>query len=84
MIRLKRVYELAAQEDGTRLFVERLWPRGVKIPSLRLDAWVKGVAPSSALCSLPLRRSDLDNDVARPAVMLAGASVSRRPGHRLL
>jgi uncharacterized protein YeaO (DUF488 family) len=49
MIELKRAYEPAAPKDGTRFLVERLWPRGLKKISLRLDAWVKEVAPSASL-----------------------------------
>jgi len=49
MITLKRAYEKAASEDGTRFLVERLWPRGIKKTDLRLDAWLKDVAPSDAL-----------------------------------
>src|SRR5512147_2812880 len=49
MIRLKRVYEPASEQDGKRLLVERLWPRGVKKTSARLDGWLKEVSPSSAL-----------------------------------
>jgi len=49
MLALKRVYDKAAPEDGVRFLVERLWPRGVKKTDLRLDAWLKDVAPSAAL-----------------------------------
>ena len=49
MIRLKRAYERAAAADGRRFLVERLWPRGVTRAALRLDAWLKDVAPSAAL-----------------------------------
>src|SRR5215472_6984530 len=49
MITLKRAYEKAAPEDGTRFLVERLWPRGIKKTDLRLDAWLKDVAPSTSL-----------------------------------
>lgn len=49
MIILKRAYEPVAREDGTRFLVERLWPRGVKRDALRLDAWLKDVAPSTKL-----------------------------------
>ncbi len=49
MIKLKRAYDPASQEDGTRFLVERLWPRGVKKDALRLDAWLKPVAPSTEL-----------------------------------
>lgn len=49
MIRLKRVYDSASDDDGVRFLVERLWPRGVKKKDLRLDAWLKDVAPSTTL-----------------------------------
>jgi uncharacterized protein YeaO (DUF488 family) len=49
MIALKRVYEPADTDDGTRFLVERLWPRGVRKDALRLDAWLKDVAPSTEL-----------------------------------
>jgi len=46
-IKIKRVYEKAAQDDGRRILVDRLWPRGVKKSAV--DIWVKDVAPSDAL-----------------------------------
>jgi len=49
MIRTKRIYEPPAPEDGKRLLVDRLWPRGVKKEALRLDAWLKDAAPSEEL-----------------------------------
>ena len=49
MIRLKRAYEPAAGDDGARFLVERLWPRGVKKTRLKLDGWLKEVAPSADL-----------------------------------
>ncbi len=49
MIKLKRVYESPSKEDGIRILVERLWPRGIKKTSLRLDFWEKEVAPSDGL-----------------------------------
>ncbi len=49
MIKLKRAYEEPESGDGTRVLVERLWPRGVKKENLKLDAWAKDVAPSDAL-----------------------------------
>ncbi len=48
-IRVKRVYESPSPDDGTRLLVDRLWPRGRKKEDLRLDAWHKDVAPSDEL-----------------------------------
>jgi uncharacterized protein YeaO (DUF488 family) len=49
MIRVRRVYDSPEAGDGTRFLVERLWPRGMKKESLRMDAWLKEVAPSDAL-----------------------------------
>ena len=49
MVVVKRVYEPAARGDGTRLLVERLWPRGMKKESVKADGWLKDVAPSDAL-----------------------------------
>jgi uncharacterized protein YeaO (DUF488 family) len=49
MIRLKRAYEPATNDDGVRVLVERLWPRGVTKTRLKVDEWVKDVAPSANL-----------------------------------
>ncbi len=49
MITLKRVYEPPADEDGERILVDRLWPRGVARTEARLSCWMKEVAPTSAL-----------------------------------
>ena len=49
MIKLKRAYDPASKDDGIRFLVERLWPRGVKKTALRLDAWLKDVAPTTEL-----------------------------------
>lgn len=49
MIRIKRAYEPRARNDGRRILVERLWPRGMKKEALEADAWLKEVAPSTAL-----------------------------------
>ncbi len=48
-IRLKRAYEPPEPQDGRRILVERLWPRGVTKEEAALDAWVKDVAPSPEL-----------------------------------
>jgi uncharacterized protein YeaO (DUF488 family) len=49
IIKLKRAYDSASSDDGPRFLVERLWPRGVKKESLRLDAWLRDAAPSDGL-----------------------------------
>ena len=46
---LKRIYEPAADEDGTRILVDRLWPRGLTKEKAKVDLWLKEVAPSNEL-----------------------------------
>jgi uncharacterized protein YeaO (DUF488 family) len=48
-VSLKRAYEKPSASDGTRVLVERLWPRGLTKEAAALDAWLKDVAPSDAL-----------------------------------
>jgi len=48
-IRLKRAYQPAAADDGQRILVDRLWPRGVKKEDAAIDQWAKDLAPSTAL-----------------------------------
>lgn len=49
MFRLKRIYEPAEADDGYRVLVERLWPRGLRKADAHLDAWAKVIAPSTDL-----------------------------------
>jgi uncharacterized protein YeaO (DUF488 family) len=49
MIQIKRAYEHLSKDDGELFLVERLWPRGVKKENLRVEAWLKDVAPSTEL-----------------------------------
>jgi uncharacterized protein YeaO (DUF488 family) len=46
---IKRVYAPASDKDGFRVLADRLWPRGVKRETAKIDLWAKGVAPSDAL-----------------------------------
>jgi len=46
---LKRVYESPDDGDGTRVLVDRLWPRGIAKDKARIDLWLKDIAPSHAL-----------------------------------
>jgi uncharacterized protein YeaO (DUF488 family) len=48
-LNLKRVYENPSEEDGTRILVDRLWPRGLTKEKARVDLWFKEVAPSTEL-----------------------------------
>jgi uncharacterized protein YeaO (DUF488 family) len=76
-IHLKRAYDPPALEDGRRILVDRLWPRGVSKSAAHLDAWMKDVAPSPELrrwfAHQPARWSEfharyLDELKANPAV----------------
>ena len=49
MILLKRIYEKASKNDGTRILVDRLWPRGVSKEEAKIDLWLKDIGPSDEL-----------------------------------
>ena len=49
MIQTKRIYERATREDGCRVLVDRIWPRGVSKQRAQINDWLKAVAPSTAL-----------------------------------
>ena len=48
-IRLKRIYEAPAASDGTRILVDRLWPRGIAKDKAKINLWLRDIAPSDAL-----------------------------------
>jgi len=48
-LKIKRAYEPPASEDGTRILVDRLWPRGKTKASLELQSWAKAIAPINEL-----------------------------------
>lgn len=48
-IKIKRVYDEAAEDDGFRILVDRLWPRGISKDRINIDKWAKEIAPSTAL-----------------------------------
>ena len=48
-VRLKRAYESRAPSDGTRILIDRLWPRGVSKAAAALDQWTRELAPSTEL-----------------------------------
>jgi uncharacterized protein YeaO (DUF488 family) len=58
-IQIRRVYEPPTPDDGARLLVDRLWPRGVKKEKLQLAGWLKEVAPRDSL------RQWFDHDAAK-------------------
>ena len=48
-LKLKRVYEAPHKDDGTRILVDRLWPRGLTKEKAKVDLWLKEIAPSTEL-----------------------------------
>jgi len=48
-LQIKRIYEPPSKEDGVRILVDRLWPRGVSKDEAHVDAWLKDIAPSADL-----------------------------------
>ena len=48
-LNLKRVYEAPHKDDGTRILVDRLWPRGLTKEKAKVDLWLKEIAPSTGL-----------------------------------
>ncbi len=58
-IRIKRAYEKPGKQDGSRILVDRIWPRGVSKDEIELDHWLKAVAPSDSL------RKWFDHDVEK-------------------
>ncbi|MGE5352305.1 MAG: DUF488 domain-containing protein [Acidobacteriota bacterium] len=49
MIQLKRIYEKNDKNDGFRILIDRLWPRGIKKEEANIDLWLKEIAPSNEL-----------------------------------
>jgi len=49
MMRIKRVYDLPAKEDGIRILVDRLWSRGISKEKAKIDLWLREIAPSDDL-----------------------------------
>ncbi len=48
-IKIKRIYDRPSEEDGYRVLVDQLWPRGLKKENARIDRWVKEIAPTTEL-----------------------------------
>ena len=49
VFKIKRVYEEHSKEDGIRILVDRLWPRGLTKEKAKVDVWIKEIAPSTEL-----------------------------------
>jgi hypothetical protein len=86
-IKLKRAYDSAGSGDGTRILIDRLWPRGVRKADAAIDVWAKDIAPSTALrrwfgrsCSLARVSTPLlgrDTSASRPTRRTAYARSER-------
>ena len=48
-IKIKRIYDSVANDDGARILVDRLWPRGIKKENAQIKIWLKDIAPSNEL-----------------------------------
>ena len=49
MVKIKRIYDPASPNDGKRIYVDRLWPRGMKKEEVKMDEWLKDISPSDGL-----------------------------------
>ena len=49
MIKIKRIYDPASPDDGKRIYIDRLWPRGMKKEEVKIDEWLKEISPSGGL-----------------------------------
>lgn len=86
-IRIKRVYEPEAPEDGYRVLVDKLWPRGIRKEALRYDVWAKEIAPTPGLRAwfhaAPAERwEEFRRRVYRGTALLAGRVRLRPPDRR--
>lgn len=59
LVKIKRIYEVPSSNDGYRMLIDRLWPRGLKKENANLDEWNKEIAPSTEL------RKWFDHDPAK-------------------
>ena len=49
MVKIKRIYDPVSPDDGKRIYVDRLWPRGMKKEEVKIDEWLKDISPSDSL-----------------------------------
>jgi len=74
-IALKRIYEPATSKDGARVLVDRLWPRGMSKANVRIDLWLRDIAPWTSL------RNWVNHDPARWKTFCRryGAELKKKP-----
>ncbi len=78
--RIKRIYEPAGKDDGLRVLVDRLWPRGIAKKKARIDLWLRDLSPSDELRRMV--HADPQNGMNSSKPMVASSNRSRR-GRRL-
>lgn len=90
-IRIKRAYDAPEPADGIRLLVDRLWPRGVRKEALKLDRWLKELAPSPGLRTFfghdpakwdefrALYKAELERPEMRPLIAEVAREAVNRP-----
>ena len=49
ILKIKRIYDNVSKDDGSRILIDRLWPRGIKKEDAKIDNWIKEIAPSNEL-----------------------------------
>ncbi len=60
-VKIKRIYEPYSKDDGYRILIDRLWPRGIKKEDAHIDKWMKEIAPSTDLRKWFHRESKTDH-----------------------
>lgn len=90
MIEIKRIYDKPEKEDGFRILVDKLWPRGLKKEEVKIDLWLKQIAPSTELRKWfshdPFRwkgfcekyKEELTKDAGKKKVLLELAAMAGR------
>jgi len=88
-VRIKRVYDPPAPDDGARFLVDRNWPRGIRKQDLPLDGWLRDLAPSGELCGwyggVPARWDEFvaryHRDLDRQSALLTPIRAAARLGN---
>ena len=60
-VKIKRIYEPYSKDDGYRILIDRLWPRGIKKEEAHIDKWMKEIAPSTDLRKWFHQESETDH-----------------------
>jgi len=82
VIRVKRVYEEASPSDGIRVLVDRLWPRGLKKEEVRMDAWLRDLAPSNELRKWFHSHPEDEQEFRKRYVRELHGAAARRPARK--